>query len=97
MAIQRYRIVSALESETHEEPHLPGSRITVRDIGQWVGERGDSPVRAVERFDIELAAICEALAYCHGNPEEMQRVEEYRAELADKAEEMTTVRPPDES
>jgi len=88
--------VSASESETHEEPHLPGSRITVRDIGQRVKERGDSPVRVTERFDIDLAAVYEALAYYHGNSEEMRRVEEHQAELADKAEEITTVRPPDE-
>jgi len=88
--------VSASESETHEEPHLPGSRITVRDIGQRVKERGDSPVRVTERFDIDLAAVYEALAYYHGNPEEMRRVEEHRAGLADKAEEITTVRPPGE-
>lgn len=88
--------MSASESETHEEPRLPKSRISIRDIGQQVEKRGDSPVQVAERFDIDLAAVYEALAYYHGNPEEMRRVEEHRAELADKAEEITTVRPPDE-
>ena len=87
--------MSASESETHEGPYLPRSRITVRNTGQRVKERGDSPVRVTERFDIDLAAVYEALAYYHGNPEEMRRVEEHWAEPADKAEEMTTVRPHD--
>jgi len=38
-----------------------------------------------------------ALTFYHMNPEEMQRVEARRADLADKAEEMTTLTPPDES
>jgi uncharacterized protein (DUF433 family) len=95
MANQQYRIVSASESETHEEPHLPGSRITVRDIGQRVEERGDSLVRVAERFDIDLAAVYEALAYYHGNPEEMQQVEKRHERAVDVAKERSTLSPPD--
>jgi len=72
-----------------ESNHRPGYRTAGRGSG-------DSPVRVAERFDIDLAAVYEALAYYHGNPEEMRRVEEHRAGLADKAEEITTVRPPGE-
>jgi uncharacterized protein (DUF433 family) len=87
--------VSASESKTHDEPHLPGSRITVRDIGQRVEERGDSPVRVAERFDIDLAAVYEALAYYHGNPEEMRQVEKRHERAVDVAKERSTLSPPD--
>jgi len=95
MAIQQYRVVSASESETHKEPHLPGSRITVRDIGQRVEGRGDSPVRVTERFDIDLAAVYAALAYYHGNPEEMRQVEKRYERAVDIAKEQLTLSPPD--
>ena len=32
MATQEYRIVSAEDSDIHDEPHIEGSRVTVRDI-----------------------------------------------------------------
>ena len=94
MAIQRYRIVSASEFETHEEPHLPGSRITVRDIGQWVEGRSDSPVRVAERFDIDLAAVYEALAYYHGNSDKLRQVEKRHERAVDTAKEWSTLSPP---
>ena len=71
MAIQQYKLYSRRSPRRTRNPHLPGSRIIVRDIGQRVGERGDSPVRIAERFDIDLAAVYEALAYYHGNSEEL--------------------------
>ena len=44
----------------------------------------------------DLADVYAALTHYYLNSEEMQRVEERRAELADKAEEMTTLTPPDD-
>jgi len=32
MAAAQYRIVSGADSEIHDEPHLPDSRLTDRDI-----------------------------------------------------------------
>jgi uncharacterized protein (DUF433 family) len=94
---QIHGIVPGDESAIHDEPHIEGSRITVRFIQRRVEDGGLRPADLANRHDLNLADVYAALTYYHMNPEEMRRVEEHRAELADKAEEMTTVRPPDES
>ena len=95
MATQEYRIVSGEDSDIHDEPHVQGSRITVRDIYARVEERGDSPATLADQFDLTVAEIYEALAYYHSNPDEMRRVEVRRDELSEKANELTTLTPPD--
>jgi uncharacterized protein (DUF433 family) len=73
MATQQYRIVSAGESEIHGEPHLEGSRITVRDVHARVEERGLPPERVAGRYNLDVADVYEALAYYHNNPEARRR------------------------
>ena len=80
MATQRYRIVSGEESEIHDEPHIEGSRITVRDVHARVAGRNLSPERVAERFNLDIADVYEALAYYQSDPEEIERVEERRAD-----------------
>lgn len=75
MATQEYRIVPGEESDIHDEPHIEGSRITVRDVYVRVTERGDDPERLADRYNLDIADVYEALAYYHANPEEMARVE----------------------
>lgn len=95
MATQEYRIVTSEESEIHDEPHIKGSRITVRDIHARVERRGLTPERVAERYNLDIADVYEALAYYHSNPEEMKEVEE-RHELAEKeARARSSVEPPD--
>lgn len=43
MATQQYRIVPGEESEIHDEPHVEGSRNTVRDVHAGVEGRNLSP------------------------------------------------------
>jgi len=93
---QVHGIVPGDESPIHDEPHIEGSRITVRYIQRRVEDAGLRPTDLADRHDLDLADVYAALTYYHMNLEEMQRVEEHRAELADKAEEMTTLTPPDE-
>ena len=95
MATQEYRIVSSDESEIHNEPHIEGSRITVWDIYGRVEERGLSPGRVAERFNLDIADVYEALAYYHNNPEEMQRVEERHKRAAEEAKRRSSMTPPD--
>ncbi|MEF8843236.1 MAG: DUF433 domain-containing protein [Haloarculaceae archaeon] len=76
MATQQYRIVPAEDSEIHEEPHIEGSRITVRDVRTRVEQRGVTPERVAERYNLDIADVYETLAYYHNNPEEMRRVGE---------------------
>lgn len=93
MATQRYRIVSSEESEIHNEPHIEGSRITVRDVHARVELRNLSPERVAERYNLDIADVYEALAYYHSNPEEMEKVEErHRLATAD-AEERSSLSP----
>lgn len=94
---QVHGIVSGDESDIHDEPHIDGSRITVRYIQRRVEGAGLRPEEIADRHDLELADVYAALTYYHMNPEEMRRVEERRETLAAKAEEMTTLTPPDTS
>ena len=93
MATQQYGIVSGSDSSIHEEPHVRGSRITVRDIRERVEVRGDAPVRVAERFDLDVADIYAALAYYHANPGEMREVEKRHVAAIREARERSGVSP----
>lgn len=95
MATQEYQIVPASESEIHDEPHVRGSRVTVRDIRQRVEGRGDSPARVAERFDLDVADVYEALAYYHANPDVMRRVEERHERAHEEARKRSSLSPPE--
>lgn len=94
---QVHGTVPGNESTIHDGPHLEGSRITVRHIQRRVADAGLRPTDIADRYDPDLAAVSAGLTYFHMNPDEMRRVEERRAELADNAGEMTTLTPPDET
>ncbi|CCQ33115.1 hypothetical protein HLRTI_003346 [Halorhabdus tiamatea SARL4B] len=95
MATQQYRIVSAEDSDIHEEPHIEGSRVTVRDVHGRVEQRGLAPERVAERYNLDIANVYEALAYYHNNPEEMRRVEKRHDRAAAEARERSSLTPPE--
>jgi uncharacterized protein (DUF433 family) len=95
MATQEYRIVSAEDSDIHDEPHIEGSRVTVRDIHARVDTRGLRPQRVAERFNLDVANVYEALAYYHNNPEEMARVENRHERAKTEAKRRSSLQPPD--
>lgn len=95
MATQEYRIISGKESEIHEEPHIEGSRVTVRDVAVRVEQRGLSPDRVAERYNLDIADVYEALAYYHNNPEEMQRVEKRHKRAGEEAKRRSSLTPPE--
>lgn len=95
MATQQYRIVSAEASEIHNEPHIEDSRITVRDVHARVEQRGLSPERVAERYNLDIADVYEALAYYHTNPEEMRQVEARHEQAAADAKRRSSLTPPD--
>jgi uncharacterized protein (DUF433 family) len=74
MAEQAHRIVTADESELHDEPHIAGSRITVRFVHERVENTGLDPQEVVDRHNLDLAAVYHALAYYHDHPAEMRQV-----------------------
>jgi uncharacterized protein (DUF433 family) len=92
MAQQSSRIVR----EVHDEPHIEGSRITVRHIYERVHGRGLRPETVAERHNLDIADIYHALAYYHDHPAEMQEVEAQREKAIESAREKTTISPPDE-
>jgi uncharacterized protein (DUF433 family) len=78
MAEQTHRIVSAADSDIHDEPHIVGSRITVRFIRERVEGAGLRPETVADRYTLDLADVYHALAYYHDHPEEMRRIERRR-------------------
>lgn len=78
MAEQTHRIVAGNDSELHDEPHIAGSRITVRFIHERVEGAGLDPGAVADRHNLDLADVYHALAYYHDHPEEMRRSERDR-------------------
>lgn len=95
MATQQYRIVSADDSALHDEPHIEGSRLTVRDVHERVEHRGLDPERVAERYNLDIADVYEALAYYHNNPEEMRQIEERHTRAVEEAKRRSSLEPPE--
>jgi uncharacterized protein (DUF433 family) len=91
MSQQAARIVR----EVHDEPHIKGSRITVRFIHARVEEMGLRPETVAERHNLDRADVYHALAYYHDHPEEMATVERQRESAIESAREKTTISPPE--
>lgn len=95
MAEATHRIVDAAESTIHDEPHVEGSRITVRFVHERV-ERGDlEPDAFADRYGLDLAEVYHALAYYHEHPAEMCRVEQRHRETIEQHREETITGPDD--
>lgn len=95
MATQRYHIVSGDESTIHDEPHIEGTRVTVRDVHVRVEKRGDEPEQVATQLDIALGDVYEALAYYHHNPDEMAAVEARHEDAVAEAKGGSTLSPDD--
>lgn len=85
MAVAKSKIVTAEESDIHDEPHIEGSRVSVRHIHARVEERGLRPETVADRLNLDVADVYEALVYYHRHPEEMREIEERRARVAEAA------------
>lgn len=86
MAVTKSKIVSAEESDIHDEPHIEGSRVTVQHIHARVEGRGLRPETVADRLNLDVADVYEALAYYHRHPEEMREVERRRKQVAEDAD-----------
>jgi uncharacterized protein (DUF433 family) len=84
MAVVESKIVTADESDIHDEPHIEGSRVTVQHIHARVEGRGLRPETVAERLNLDVADVYEVLAYYHRHPEEMQEIEERRARVVEE-------------
>jgi uncharacterized protein (DUF433 family) len=95
MSKQTYRIVSGQDSEIHEEPHIEGSRITVRYVHESVEDGGTPPKAFADRHGLDIADVYEALAYYHANPAEMRAVERRHERAVAEAEKRSSLEPPE--
>lgn len=84
MAVTKSKIVLADESDVHDEPHIEGSRVTVRHVHERVEGRGLRPETVAERLNLDVADVYEALAYYHRNPEEMAAIAARREAVAEQ-------------
>lgn len=81
------------DSAVHDEPHIEGSRVTVRHIHARVEGLGLRPATVADRLGLDVADVYEALAYYHRHPEEMARIERRRERTVADTE---TLEPPEE-
>jgi uncharacterized protein (DUF433 family) len=84
MAQQSVRIVSD-EDVMGGEPRIEGRRITVRQVAEWVEDRGLDARTVADRHDLDVAAVYRALAYYHEHPEEMAEVRADREDAEERA------------
>lgn len=87
MAQATGRIVPGEESDLHEEPHIEGRRITVRQIVAAVEDGDLEPETVADEYDLSLADVYRALTYYYDHPEEMEAVERKRHEREANARE----------
>ncbi len=95
MAEQVHRIVPASDSEIHDEPHIAGSRITVRYIHERVETADTAPETVADRHNLDIADVYHALAYYHDHPGKMRGVEQRREQTIDEYREQAITGPDD--
>jgi uncharacterized protein (DUF433 family) len=74
-----------LAQEIESTPHIRGRQITARDIGAPVYKPKLAPATIAERFELPEAAVHEALALYHLNPEYFAQPEQSRRWRHDEA------------
>ncbi|WP_458190272.1 DUF433 domain-containing protein [Haladaptatus sp. NG-WS-4] len=81
--------------ELHDEPHIEGSRITVRYIKERVEGLGLNPQTIADRHDLDVADVYHALAYYYDHPKEMREVEQRRQIRIEESAETAITGPED--
>ena len=61
-----------------DEPHVEGRRVSVLQIRDRVEEVGDTPQEVAEDYNLDIAAVYQALAYYHTHKEELEAARERR-------------------
>jgi uncharacterized protein (DUF433 family) len=90
MSEHRRGIVTEIENE----PHIEGRRLTVRRIGALVEKRGLTPETIADRFDLTVAEVRNALAFCYEHAELIEDLESSRRERIEGSRE-DSLRPED--
>lgn len=87
---------ASIVREVHDEPHVRGSRVSVRAIRAQVAERGLAPEEVAERLGVSVADVHDALAYYDGHRDEMAAVEDAHDAVAAGLRASSSLRPPNE-
>jgi len=69
---------AGVAEELLDEPHVEGRRISVLQLRDRVEEVGDTPQAAAADYDLDVAAVYQALAYYHTHKEKLEGVRERR-------------------
>ncbi|WP_299333805.1 DUF433 domain-containing protein [Haloplanus sp.] len=85
---------SGVAEELLDEPHVEGRRISVLQLRDRVEKVGDTPQAVAKDYDLDIAAVYQALAYYHTHTEELEAIRERRErETAALQREISTARP----
>jgi uncharacterized protein (DUF433 family) len=85
---------AGVAEELLDEPHVEGRRVSVLQLRDRVEEVGDTPQAVAEEYDLDVAAVYQALAYYHTHTEELEAVRERRErETAALRREVAAARP----
>ena len=86
---------AGIEEELLDEPHVAGRRVSVLQLRDRVEELGDPPLEVAEAYDLDVAAVYQALAYYHTHTEEMERHRERREREAEAVREKIAAERPE--
>ncbi len=81
--------------ELHDEPHIEGSRLTVRYIKERVEGLSLDPQTVADRHNLDVADVYHALAYYYDHPKEMLKVEQRRQARIEESAETAITGPED--
>jgi len=86
---------SGIAEELLDEPHVAGRRVSVLRLRDRVEEVGELPQEVVEAYELDVAAVYQALAYYHTHTEEMETHRARREREAEAIREKITADRPD--
>lgn len=85
---------AGIEQELLDEPHVAARRVSVLLLRDRVEAVGEAPRAVAEEYDLDVAAVYQALAYYHTHTGEMERHRQRRErEAAAVREEIAAARP----
>jgi len=85
---------AGIEETLLDEPHVEGRRLSVLQLRDRVEGVGDTPREVAEDYDLDIAAVYQALAYYHTHKEELETVRERRErEITSLRREVAATRP----
>lgn len=86
---------AGIAEELLDEPHVAGRRVSVLQLRDRVEEVGELPKEVAEAYNLDVAAVYQALAYYHTHTEEMEAHRDRREREAEAVREKIAAERPD--